>query len=61
MFYFYPALSASLEESDCRVVGEDELRLKLLEVGQLKRDIDELRKRISDRCVQYMDNSCVSQ
>uniref|UniRef100_A0A3B4Y6C4 Uncharacterized protein n=2 Tax=Seriola lalandi dorsalis TaxID=1841481 RepID=A0A3B4Y6C4_SERLL len=37
------------------------LRVKLLEVGQLRRDIDELRKSISDRYAQYMGDSCVSQ
>ncbi|XP_039981419.1 centrosomal protein of 85 kDa-like isoform X2 [Xiphias gladius] len=43
------SLSVSAEESDCGVVVEEELRFKLLEVGQLRRDIDELRKSISDR------------
>ncbi|XP_037606220.1 centrosomal protein of 85 kDa-like [Sebastes umbrosus] len=55
------SLSVSAEESDCRVVVEEEVRLKLLEVGQLRRDIDELRKSISDRYAQYMGDSCVSQ
>lgn len=50
----------SAEESDCRAVAEEELRFKLLEVGQLRRDIDELRKSISDRCAQYMGDGCVS-
>lgn len=58
---FCPALSVSAEESDCRAVAEEELRFKLLEVGQLRRDIDELRKSISDRYAQYMGDSCVSQ
>ncbi|GAA6218537.1 centrosomal protein of 85 kDa-like isoform X1 [Lates japonicus] len=55
------SLSVSAEESDCRAVAEEELRFKLLEVGQLRRDIDELRKSISDRYAQYMGDSCVSQ
>uniref|UniRef100_A0A4W6DNF0 Uncharacterized protein n=1 Tax=Lates calcarifer TaxID=8187 RepID=A0A4W6DNF0_LATCA len=43
------------------LLAEEELRFKLLEVGQLRRDIDELRKSISDRYAQYMGDSCVSQ
>ncbi|TDH00156.1 hypothetical protein EPR50_G00185130 [Perca flavescens] len=42
------SLSVSAEESDCTVAVEEELRFKLLEVGQLRRDIDDLRKSISD-------------
>ncbi|XP_027132740.1 centrosomal protein of 85 kDa-like isoform X3 [Larimichthys crocea] len=55
------SLSVSVEESDCRVLVEEELRLKLLEVSQLRRDIDELRKSMSDCYAQYMGDSCVSQ
>uniref|UniRef100_UPI0037E7850F centrosomal protein of 85 kDa-like isoform X2 n=1 Tax=Semicossyphus pulcher TaxID=241346 RepID=UPI0037E7850F len=55
------SLSVSAEESDCRQLEEEELRFKLLEVNQLRRDIDELRKSISDRYAQYMGDSCVSQ
>ncbi|CAJ1077549.1 centrosomal protein of 85 kDa-like isoform X2 [Xyrichtys novacula] len=55
------SLSMSAEESDSRRVEEDELRFKLLEVSQLRRDIDELRKSISDRYVQCMGDSRVSQ
>uniref|UniRef100_A0A3B5APD7 Centrosomal protein 85, like n=1 Tax=Stegastes partitus TaxID=144197 RepID=A0A3B5APD7_9TELE len=48
--------------SRCHVkVVEEELRFKLLEVGQLRRDIDDLRRSISDRYAQYMGDSCVSQ
>ncbi|KAM9356306.1 centrosomal protein of 85 kDa-like [Pholidichthys leucotaenia] len=48
----------SAEESDCKVVEmEEELKFKLLEVGQLRRDIDELRRNISDHYVQFMCNS----
>uniref|UniRef100_A0A8C9Z545 Centrosomal protein 85, like n=1 Tax=Sander lucioperca TaxID=283035 RepID=A0A8C9Z545_SANLU len=46
------SLSVSAEESDCRVAVEEELRFKLLEVGQLRRDIDDLRQSISDRYAQ---------
>ncbi|KAI3364018.1 hypothetical protein L3Q82_010780, partial [Scortum barcoo] len=55
------SLSVSAEESDCRMVVEEELRFKLREIGQLRRDIDELRKSISDRYAQYMGDSSVSQ
>ncbi|XP_070705414.1 centrosomal protein of 85 kDa-like isoform X2 [Pempheris klunzingeri] len=55
------SLSVSAEDSDCREAVEEELRFKLLEVSQLRRDIDELRKSISDRYAQYMGDSCVSQ
>lgn len=40
---------------------EEELRYKLLEVGQLRRDIDELRKSMSDRYAQCKADSCVFQ
>ncbi|XP_023151105.1 centrosomal protein of 85 kDa-like isoform X3 [Amphiprion ocellaris] len=56
------SLSVSADDSDCEVeVVEEELRFKLLEVGQLRRDIDELRRSISDRYAQFMGDSCVSQ
>ncbi|XP_029902753.1 centrosomal protein of 85 kDa-like isoform X2 [Myripristis murdjan] len=56
------SMSVSGEENDNRVVVvEDELRAKLLEVGQLRRDIDELRKNISDRYAQDMGDNCVTQ
>ncbi|XP_054473945.1 centrosomal protein of 85 kDa-like isoform X2 [Anoplopoma fimbria] len=55
------SLSVSAEDSDCRVVEEEEVRFKLLEVGQLRRDIDDLRKSISDRYAQCKGDSCVSQ
>ncbi|XP_068432634.1 centrosomal protein of 85 kDa-like isoform X2 [Clinocottus analis] len=54
------SLSVSAEDSDCRVVDE-EVRFKLHEVGQLRRDIDDLRKTISDRYAQCKADSCVSQ
>ncbi|XP_026196693.1 centrosomal protein of 85 kDa-like isoform X2 [Anabas testudineus] len=55
------SLSVSAEENDCKVAVEEELRFKLLEVGQLRRDIDELRKSMSDRYAQFKGDSCVSQ
>ncbi|XP_058470024.1 centrosomal protein of 85 kDa-like isoform X3 [Solea solea] len=56
------SLSVSAEESGGdREVVKEELRFKLLEVAQLRRDIDELRKSISDRYAQYMSDTCVSQ
>ncbi|XP_029984796.1 centrosomal protein of 85 kDa-like [Sphaeramia orbicularis] len=42
------SLSVSVEENECRVVVEQELRFKLMEVTQLRKDIDELRKSIKD-------------
>ncbi|XP_029352146.1 centrosomal protein of 85 kDa-like isoform X3 [Echeneis naucrates] len=55
------SLSVSTEESSCRAAVEEELRFKLLEVGQLRRDIDELRRNISTRYAQYKGDTCVSQ
>ncbi|KAM6992302.1 centrosomal protein of 85 kDa-like [Tautogolabrus adspersus] len=55
------SLSVSAEESDSRRAEEEELRFKLLEVSQLRRDIDELRRSISDRYTQCMGDGCVSQ
>ncbi|XP_068578066.1 centrosomal protein of 85 kDa-like isoform X2 [Cebidichthys violaceus] len=55
------SLSVSMEDSVCRVVEEEEVRFKLLEVSQLRRDIDDLRKSISDRYVQCKGDSCVSE
>ncbi|XP_072218953.1 centrosomal protein of 85 kDa-like isoform X2 [Leuresthes tenuis] len=54
------SFSVSAEESDSKV-AEEELSYKLLEVGQLRRDIDELRRSISDRYAQYMGDSCITQ
>ncbi|XP_067337559.1 centrosomal protein of 85 kDa-like isoform X2 [Channa argus] len=55
------SLSVSVEENDCREAVEEEMRYKLLEVGQLRRDIDELRKTMSERYAQYKGDSCISQ
>ncbi|KAM6915068.1 centrosomal protein of 85 kDa-like, partial [Xenentodon cancila] len=46
-------LGINSEESD-RTVEEQEVSFKLLEVGRLRRDIDELRRNISDRCSYFM-------
>uniref|UniRef100_A0A8C6NKQ0 Centrosomal protein 85 like n=1 Tax=Nothobranchius furzeri TaxID=105023 RepID=A0A8C6NKQ0_NOTFU len=37
---------------------EEELSFKLLEVNRLRRDIDELRRNISERCAQHRTESC---
>ncbi|XP_019947080.1 centrosomal protein of 85 kDa-like isoform X3 [Paralichthys olivaceus] len=55
------SLGVSAEEKDRREVVREELRFMLMEVGQLRRDIDELRKSISGRCAKYMGDNCVSQ
>lgn len=53
-------MSCSSEESETPLV-EDGLRAKLLEVRQLREDIDELRTIISDRYAQDMGENCVTQ
>ena len=50
-----------MEETDCRLKVQEELRFKLHEVSELRRDIDKLRKSISDCYAQCMGDSCVSQ
>ncbi|XP_053098190.1 centrosomal protein of 85 kDa-like isoform X2 [Pangasianodon hypophthalmus] len=54
------SMSCSSEESEKPLV-EDGLRAKLLEVRQLRKDIDELRTIISDRYAQDMGENCVTQ
>lgn len=54
------AMSMSGEENDNSLV-EDSLRAKLLEVGQLRKDIEDLRTAISDRYAQDMGENCVTQ
>ncbi|XP_010881325.1 centrosomal protein of 85 kDa-like isoform X2 [Esox lucius] len=54
------SMSMSGEENDNSLV-EDSLRAKLLEVGQLRKDIDDLRTVISDRYAQDMGDNCVTQ
>ena len=53
-------MSMSGEEKDNSLV-EDSLRAKLLEVGQLRKDIEDLRTAISDRYAQDMGENCVTQ
>ncbi|KAJ8009036.1 hypothetical protein DPEC_G00084670 [Dallia pectoralis] len=54
------SMSMSGEENDNSLL-EDSLRSKLLEVGQLRKDIDDLRIVISDRYAQDMGDNCVTQ
>ncbi|KAM9435660.1 centrosomal protein of 85 kDa-like isoform 2-T2 [Clarias gariepinus] len=54
------SMSCSSEENEKPLV-EDGLRAKLLEVRQLRNDIDELRTIMSDRYAQDMGENCVTQ
>ncbi|XP_052390963.1 centrosomal protein of 85 kDa-like isoform X2 [Carassius gibelio] len=54
------SMSSSAEESE-KPPMEDGLRAKLVEVCQLRKDIDELRTLISDRYAQDMGENCVTQ
>ncbi|XP_017548009.1 centrosomal protein of 85 kDa-like isoform X1 [Pygocentrus nattereri] len=54
------SMSCSGEEKEKPPV-EDSLRAKLLEVCQLRKDIDDLRTIISDRYAQDMGENCVTQ
>ncbi|KAL6486588.1 hypothetical protein MHYP_G00059800 [Metynnis hypsauchen] len=54
------SMSCSVEEKEKPPV-EDSLRAKLLEVCQLRKDIDDLRTIISDRYAQDMGENCVTQ
>nr|XP_683028.4 centrosomal protein of 85 kDa-like isoform X2 [Danio rerio] len=54
------SMSCSAEESE-KPLLEDGLRAKLVEVCQLRKDIDELRTLISDRYAQDMGENCVTQ
>ncbi|XP_035379860.1 centrosomal protein of 85 kDa-like isoform X2 [Electrophorus electricus] len=54
------SMSCSGEEGD-KPVAEDGLRAKLVEVCQLRKDIDDLRTAISDRYAQDMGENCVTQ
>lgn len=53
-------MSCSAEENE-KPLMEDGLRTKLVEVCQLRKDIDELRTVISDRYAQDMGDNCVTQ
>ncbi|XP_056125101.1 centrosomal protein of 85 kDa-like isoform X1 [Rhinichthys klamathensis goyatoka] len=54
------SMGCSAEESE-KPLMEDGLRAKLVEVCQLRKDIDELRTVISDRYAQDMGENCVTQ
>ncbi|KAK7151091.1 hypothetical protein R3I93_012127 [Phoxinus phoxinus] len=54
------SMGSSAEESE-KPLMEDGLRVKLVEVCQLRKDIDELRTVISDRYAQDMGENCVTQ
>ncbi|XP_076852091.1 centrosomal protein of 85 kDa-like, partial [Brachyhypopomus gauderio] len=54
------SMSCSGEESEKPAEG-DGLRAKLVEVCQLRKDIDDLRTAISDRYAQDMGENCVTQ
>uniref|UniRef100_A0A8C1XYG0 Centrosomal protein 85, like n=1 Tax=Cyprinus carpio TaxID=7962 RepID=A0A8C1XYG0_CYPCA len=54
------SMSCSAEENE-KPLMEDGLRAKLVEVCQLRKDIDELRTLISDRYAQDMGENCVTQ
>ncbi|XP_041831769.1 centrosomal protein of 85 kDa-like isoform X2 [Melanotaenia boesemani] len=54
--------SFSVPAEETRTAAVDEaLSIKLLEVNQLRRDIDDLRRNISDRYSQGVDDSCITQ
>uniref|UniRef100_A0A1A8SG30 Centrosomal protein 85kDa-like n=1 Tax=Nothobranchius rachovii TaxID=451742 RepID=A0A1A8SG30_9TELE len=54
------SFGVSADNSECKAGEEDEeeLSFKLLEVNRLRRDIDELRRNISERCAQHRTESC---
>ncbi|XP_051501371.1 centrosomal protein of 85 kDa-like isoform X1 [Myxocyprinus asiaticus] len=54
------SMSCSAEENE-KPLMEDGLRAKLVEVCQLRKDIDDLRTVISDRYAQDMGDNCVTQ
>ncbi|KAI1897497.1 hypothetical protein AGOR_G00083880 [Albula goreensis] len=54
------SMSCSSEENE-RPLFEDGLRVKLMEVRQLRKDVDDLRTTISDRYAQDMGDSCITQ
>ncbi|RVE55888.1 hypothetical protein OJAV_G00230580 [Oryzias javanicus] len=49
-------LGIKSEEMDCRVEEEEEVSVKLLEVCRLRKDIDELRRNISERYDHFLGN-----
>ncbi|KAJ8270722.1 hypothetical protein GJAV_G00118520 [Gymnothorax javanicus] len=54
------SMSCSSEENEHPLI-EDGLRAKLIEVRQLRKDVDDLRTIISDRYAQDMGDSCITQ
>ncbi|KAM4713301.1 centrosomal protein of 85 kDa-like isoform 2-T2 [Anableps anableps] len=56
------SLSVSAEEQEHQVAeGDQQPSSKLLEVGLLKRGIDELRRTMAEYCPQYVGPSCATQ
>ncbi|XP_066532465.1 centrosomal protein of 85 kDa-like [Hoplias malabaricus] len=55
------SMSCSSDENEKPSAEEGSLRAKLLEVCQLRKDIDDLRIIISDRYAQDMGDNCVTQ
>uniref|UniRef100_A0A3Q2QY89 Centrosomal protein of 85 kDa-like n=1 Tax=Fundulus heteroclitus TaxID=8078 RepID=A0A3Q2QY89_FUNHE len=54
------SLSISAEEKEYQV-GEEELSSKIIEVGLLRRGIDELRKAMAEYCPRDVDEGCATQ
>lgn len=62
LFCVRPALSVSAEEQEHQLAeGEEEPSCKLLQVGLLKRGIDDLRRTVAEYCPQYVAPSCATQ
>ncbi|XP_005806082.2 centrosomal protein of 85 kDa-like isoform X1 [Xiphophorus maculatus] len=56
------SLSVSAEEQEHQLAeGEEEPTCKLLQVGLLKRGIDDLRRTVAEYCPQYVAPSCATQ
>ncbi|XP_054900472.1 centrosomal protein of 85 kDa-like isoform X2 [Poeciliopsis prolifica] len=56
------SLSVSAEEQEHQLAGgEEEPSCKLLQVGLLKRGIDDLRRTVAEYCPQYVAPSCATQ
>lgn len=54
---WHSALSLSAEENNCTALLEEEMRIKLLEVAQLRRDIEELRTIMTQPSVLHWQGS----
>ena len=59
----HPAMGFSSEENESSDVTEEDnvLRTKVQEVSQLRSNIDELRRTVSDRYAQDMGENCITQ